>query len=438
MDKKYYIGYINHLVSKSICYHSGIKCSSPTSELDYYVYNRRLPRFNKCYIEVKEPNIIKILDKNAEKNFDDSLRDDEVYIIFEIVVDKMNNIYAKEIVTGSIFPIMGYSDFTRTYDAKVFVRDTSIDQFNKGYAFDYDFDAVEKSYPINPNIPLLHYFIKKKEYRIATSKEVQIYTESFIKKGKLGFKRKNKETYNKITELYINNRYQSNEFTDFVEENKEEKTREQFDPSTKIMENIEFLLIQIGKINMDLKLNMDKKYKLLLEQENKELTLSPLTLESLKALEAELEFIIKFQKKQDDNIISCLDNIISEYENDGKSERTIEDIDKLSELFFKMKNSYSLVTQRKIIEKFANLYILEIYENRDNIKLEDLSNSYFNDILKSIIIYITSMIENNIIENNIIIDYSNITPEYVLNLIKQIKFTQINSKQKNLKVSLKD
>lgn len=428
MDKKYYIGYIKHLVPISKCYHQGLECSLPTSELDYYVYDKKLPCFLTHYIEVKEPHIIKILDKDAEKNFDHSIRGN-IDIVFEIVVDKMNNIYAKEILTGSIFPIMDYKDFTRTYDAEVKVRDTSIDINNKGYAFDYDFDATINNYPINPNI-IVHYFIKKKEYQLATLKEIQIYTESFIKKGKLGFKRKNKDAYNGIIGLYMNNRYESTEFTEFVEESKDEKIKEQLDPTTKIMENIEILLIQIGKINMDLKLSMDRKYKLLLEQENKELTLSPLTLESLKALEAELEFIIKFQKKHDDDIISCLDNIISEYENDGKSEHTIEDIDKLSELFLKMKNSYPLVTQRKIIEKFANLYILEIYENKDNIKLEDLSNSYFNDILKSIIIYITSMIENNIIENNIIIDYSDITPEYVLDLIKQIKFIQKNIKQK--------
>ena len=35
-----------------------------------------------------------------------------------------------------------------------------------------------------------------------------------------------------------------------------------------------------------------------------------------------------------------------------------------------MKDSYSITTQRKVIEKFACVYIHEIYENKDTIKIE--------------------------------------------------------------------
>ena len=88
-----------------------------------------------------------------------------------------------------------------------------------------------------------------------------------------------------------------------------------------------------------------------------------------------------------------------------------------------MKSNYSPIIQRNSIEKFALIYIYEIYENRNTITIEDLSDSYINDILTSVLICLNNMINNNEIENNIIIKLEgDITLSYIINCIKEIKF----------------
>ena len=97
-----------------------------------------------------------------------------------------------------------------------------------------------------------------------------------------------------------------------------------------------------------------------------------------------------------------------------------------------MKSNYSIITQRDVINKFALIYIYEIYENKDDIQIDELNNSYINDMLKSIMICLNNMVESNEIENNIIINLEeNISLNYIINCIKNIKFT----KQKVLTLS---
>lgn len=428
MEKIYYKGEIDRFYIRDFCYHYGIQYSTPLSELDYFVVKDFPNKFVGIdyQIEVNDPTILEILDKKYK--FETFYESD---VIFEILFDKQNNMFAKEIVTGTIFPILGIEDFTRTYQARYKVNKVETDN-NRDYSIDYNFDARPIHHPINPNILQLNFLITKDSYRVATKYEIEEYRNDFYKPGILGLKTKVKERFNNYLKLYNQNTYKEFDLS-------EEKTpvilpeRQTQSEYTILMENIEFLLTQLGKIDISLKKVMYQKYNLLLEGEDKILTLEPLTIQRLKSFEAELEFIIKTNKKDNQEVTECLDNIISEYNEDTKTPRTIKDIDKLSELFLKMKDTYSVTTQRKVIEKFACVYIHEIYENKDSITLNELSNSYFNDILKSIIIYLSEMIDNGIIENNIIINYNNITPAYVLDLIKQIKFIpKIKDKQKSL------
>lgn len=430
MEKIYYQAEVVTIVSNKRWFHSGLYCSGPTSKLDYYVCKKSKSNYGYTFInEIDDRDVKKELDK---KNIMDYVVENK--IIFELVEDKNGKRFAKEIMAGIIIPIIDSSDYIIEYkDIEMIIRARSKDDKEKYYAYDYEFAARPIYQFTNPTLKKVKNVILKKEYRIATKKDIDEYKKDFKKKKGL-FTVKNKDYYQEMKQLEDENVYTEKKFSEYQEKEEiiEQKPREQFNKATIIMENIELLLIQVSKIDISKKQELEIKYKELLDSENKELTLSPLTLESLKSLEAELEFIIQFQKKKDDDIISCLDTMINEYNNELTS-RTIEDIDKLSELFLKMKNTYSLTTQRKITEKLANLYILEIYENKNTININDLKNSYFNDILKSIIIYITGMIDNDVIENNIIIDYDNITPSYVLELIKQIKFkNKDKNKQKHL------
>ena len=202
------------------------------------------------------------------------------------------------------------------------------------------------------------------------------------------------------------------------------------------MENIDYLLNQIKKIDSDLYTSKKNEYEEIINNEEKnELTLNPFALDKLKIFESELEFIIKFNKKQDNDIINYLNNLLSEYQEGKVTELTIEDIDKLNELFLNMQSNYSAIIARKVLVTLSYLYIYEIYENKDTITLKDLENSYFNDNLKNILLNLNRMIDEGIIENNILINFEE-EPDasYILDSIKNIKFNNLNKdKQKVLK-----
>ena len=191
------------------------------------------------------------------------------------------------------------------------------------------------------------------------------------------------------------------------------------------MEKIEFLLLKLDKINHNIKEEKQKKYNNLLSSYNENLTTTPLNLETLKMLEAEIEFAIKYNNKNENDILNTLDNIINEYNANKTTNRTIKDIDELVKLFLQMKSNYSPIIQRNVIEKFALIYIYEIFENKKAITIEELKDSYINDMLKSVLICLNNMIDNNEIENNIIIKLEgDITLSYIINCIKEIKFNK--------------
>lgn len=434
MEKTYFKGELVSFNPISKCYHYGYDGSTPQSELDYYVaYILRNPSYKyldyEYEIEVTEPEIIKILDKKYE--FGTKYMAD---IIFEIVYDEFDKPYAKEIITGTVFPIVDQNEFTRTYNAKYTVKDLdNDDKTNRPFSPNYRFEAEPVHHIINPNILNIMFFVENNSYSYPTQIELDEYKKNFYPYTLFGMKtkQKNKELFNQMKKFYNNNTYKNNNFK--TEKKPEEIVEiESLSTIASLMENIEFLLAQVGKIDLNKKQELEKKYNTILDSENNTLTLEPLTLQNLKSLEAELEFIIIFQKKNDQDIIETLDNIINEYDSNEKTPRTIKDIDQLADLFFKMQDSYSVTVQRKVIENLACIYIHEINENKDTIKLEDLTNSYFNKILKTIITYISSMLDNDIIENNIIINFNDKTPDYVLSLIKQIKFKQIKDKQKSM------
>ena len=208
-----------------------------------------------------------------------------------------------------------------------------------------------------------------------------------------------------------------------IEKQEETPIREKRDKITLYMEKIEFLLLRLNEINHEVAEEKQKKYDKLKNSGNEELTISPLNVENLKRLQAEIEFAIEFDQKSNNTIIDALDNIINEYNSFNKTSKTISDIDELVKLFLQMKSNYSPVIQRNAIEKFSLIYIYELYENRDIIDINSLGNSYINDMLPTIVICLKKLINNNEIENNIIIKLEgDITLQYIMSCIKEMKF----------------
>lgn len=372
---------------------------------------------------VEDNEIINILNDYFETKIDSE--ENEMKIIFEIVQDENGYLYAKEIYTGYLFPIVKMDDFKFNYSAKAIVREA-----DERKAAKYKLSVhLEFEYQ-NPNLGNLNVGVWYNNYSIVSQTDINIYLNEFKKMNIFGKEKTNLYKINQLKELNESNKIK----IDIKEKENVIVEREKNDDISIIMENIDFLLHKLDTINHELATKKKEEYDRYLNSEENFMTLSPLTIENLINFESELELMIQFPNRKNEDIISFLENILEEYNTNEKTVRNIDDIDKLCKLFFQTKNNLSFTIRRKATENIALIYIYEIYENRENIRLEDLSNSYFNDLLKTILICIDDMIKNGIIENDILINYnSEITPEYILDLIKQIKFiSKEKDKQKRL------
>ncbi len=197
---------------------------------------------------------------------------------------------------------------------------------------------------------------------------------------------------------------------------------------TIIMENIEYLIEQVNDLKE--KEKFKEKYKEILKSSF--LTTKSLSIGTLVALETEIEFYLNFNKQNNDGLDNYLENIKKEYllnliENNGKKTNlTIEELDKIMELFLKTKNNYSVITQRKILKTISLLYLFEVMENKD-IDIRILENGYFKDNIKSIILGIKSLQELGILENNLNLYLdSDISIINVVNVIKELKIKKMD------------
>ena len=428
----YYKGYLNRLDYENgiIKYESSLlkSINNNTSKFEkediYYYFNNIHDRKNHDFpIKVSNETLIKKFNK---LKFCYKANECKIELIFEKIRDENGIEYAREIYTKSIFPLIKENDISREYSIldlrKIYCSsDKDIDDFNVTFKPLFNCNIS--------NILKLNNFFYLPRCEIADQNMIENYmlstfkTKSFFKK-----EIENKKLIDNVCELS-----KKNVFKNEIIEKKEEKViREKQNPITYTMERIEFLLLKLDKINHESKIEKQKKYEEMLNCKNNILTTSPLNNETLKMFEAELEFAIKFNQKKEDDILNTLDNIINEYNLNNKTDKTIKDIDELVRLFLQMKSNYSIITQRDVINKFALIYIYEIYENKDDIQIDELNNSYINDMLKSIMICLNNMVESNEIENNIIINLEeNISLNYIINCIKNIKFT----KQKVLTLS---
>ena len=323
------------------------------------------------------------------------------YIIYEKFYDKEGNIYGKEIITGCIFPIYNPVPSIKTtlqtgnYAVYLYVR------------------------PHNENKKLVRESVALLEQIAANQNEIDEY---------LGKKRIVKNRFiKKITNLAKQNTF-SEEIVPFVQE---EVVTERIKSSSEIsiMENIEYLLDILKDKNHELYNQYKTEYEDVLNSENNNLTNKPLNISILTAIEAKIEFALKFNKTSTDSIMNYLSNLKVEYlenilTNSGKKTYiTIDEIDKITELFLKQKSEYSILNQRNILKNIAVIYLLEIYENKDYITLESLENSYILDYLKWIILSIKAFIELDLVEEDILIEINNdIELSNVVDIIKKMKF----------------
>lgn len=382
--------------------------------------------------EIRDPEIIAILDREYKELVHDydgiSSRDE---IIYEKVSDEEGNIYGREILTGSLFPIAS--------DTSIDVKEYEVEK-NQAWSNEIDFTLTITQNFKHRNYARLETILVDNE--VASPNEIEEYKTRFD----TGFRheKKKEEFLRRIRE-----NSNTNTLIDEVEvsvikpKKKEKKQRETQDNTTKVMESIEYLIRKLKKINPEKAKEFNEKYEVALNEEDI-LSKRSISLATLISIEASLEFELMFTKGENTTLTGKLEELKKEYltyfvtDSKAKTKITLDDLDKLMELFLKTKDNYSLIEQRKILRNFASVYMFEVKENESEVTLKRLEDSYFEDLKKSIMICIDALIENGFVKSNMITELSKEeTTEEVLNLIRSLEFNKLSKEQvKELKLSI--
>ena len=389
---------------------------------------------DKETFKITDPTIIKILDREY-RDLISNWYGTETYgtIIYERVVDEDGNIYGKEILTGSLFPLdeeadksIGYKEYTIQKSSNYYYGSDFILTINQRFKHK-NFARITTITGAN---------------RVASPNEVDDYKTQYD----TGFRHeKKKESFlRRITEFS-----KTNTLLDEVEvftlkpKKKEKKEREEQASITKSMENVEFLIQRLKKVNSEKAEEFNKKYESALSEEDI-LSKSNISIGKLIKLEAELEFELMFTKGENTSLTDKLDELKREYlthfvtDSEEKTKITLDELDKLMELFLKTKDDYSVLEQRRILKNFASVYALEVKENESEVTTERLEDSYFDDLKKSIMLFINALIENGFVKSNMIVELSKEgTTEEILELIRSLEFNKLSKEQiKELKLSI--
>ena len=370
-------------------------------------------------------------------------------IIYEKLYDQEGNQYGKELITGSIFPIKNkYSNFDVSYSSikmqKVYY---DLDN-NMGYIFsskdmyDYLIDFEGNKYIIydgekirylwqadvkeiffdsknhnmtvcdNPysfNICISSKIIFPKSQRVEyllggeiLANELEV--NNYINRFETGFyRRKRKRQYEDKIKNYALSNYLGD--INFVLNEDIVKNRVSESNITKEMQELEFLLYKLKSVSKDDYELLYKEYNELLNQNEDELHLNSLSINSIVLLQNKASLAFMCHGGNSKQIIAYLENQVNNYlvnYNNGsldKTEISIKDLDRLSEYFLNGKNSYTIKEQNEILRCLSLLYFFEIYENRNVLNSNDLSNSYIADNIKRILVIIDILHEEGIIKS---------------------------------------
>lgn len=370
--------------------------------------------------EIEDEIIIKILDLEYFKTRNKFFVRDAVDIIFEIVVDKDGNRYAKELYSGRLFPFESAETKRNRYFISIYDR-------SRFYVYNNLYIKADFHHPMFSKISCV---VVRPE--IANQNEIDEYKTMFDRGL---FHDKKRENFINARNYDANKNVLKEEIETFKIEELPKKEREKQDNTITTMENIEYLLLRLKKINKESYDKYKELYKKVLQEEDI-LNRSNIQISSLISLEAKLEFELLFTKGENTTLSDKLMNLEQDYLNRLKSKDsdkttiTLDDLDKLMELFLKTKKDYSILEQRKILRSFSTIYTLEVKENEDEIDTVRLQNSYFNDIKKSILLCIDTLIEEGYIKDNLILDLSKEeSVEEILEIIRSLEINKENDKK---------
>ncbi|MBR3661034.1 MAG: hypothetical protein IKN63_03920 [Bacilli bacterium] len=343
------------------------------------------------------------------------------FIIYELVKDREGNLFGREIYTKALFPI--YNNKCQAFDFKLRVEK------DKGHDWHNYFLTIECFIEVSSLLKTTEIIVN---HQVADQNDLEAYERKFSQKRSFRRNSINLDDFKKhIITLANKNVFKEN----FSLEEKKEKikvAKEKQSNETSLMEDIDYSLMKLKNINQDLYLEYMKKYESLLD--------GNFNLATLSLFAGELEFYLIFKKREVEDILETLNNLKKEYfdnllnHEDSKTDLDIKKLDKINELFLKIKDRYSYKNQREVLRNLALLYLMETYENIDSIDIEELEHSYFAMHLKTIVIWINLFTQENIIECSYLTSLrEDLNVEIVLDMIKNIEFKKIqNDKVKKL------
>jgi len=366
-------------------------------EIDFEAYGINFEdryNINNSCCKIHDKDILKILDE--PQFFVDSIHT----IIYEQIEDEHGNLYAKELLTGLLFPltidINSHTNYLYNNDG----YNKQIKQIQ-----DYEYDTMAKTkYAVVFN-------------QVASKNMIDEYKRKILLRGK-------------IKKLYNENVFQK----EIVK--KKEKVLEVQNEHTKLMEDIELLLQLLKKQNPKAYSKLKEEYKKIKNGKDDTLVAIEPTIEDFKRLVSK----IKLYSVVDEDLPNYLSNIIEDYyvkmvNNElNNKDLSINDLDNITEMFLISKDDYEIKIQRHIIKKICILYLFVIKSNINNINVNKLNESYFKDNLKTILLHILALNDIKIIKNAPNVNFDdNITVESIFNMIKEIEFNKLDKeKVKNL------
>lgn len=392
--KVYYVGFIIKNDSNNL---SKVKIITtlPIEETPFYAIegiNNGLPNLScSRFGEITDEIVLKYLNDTEFYVTNNFLK-----IIYEKIEDENGNLYAKELLTGLLFPFTGDDNSTINYsnDGKEIKRIWTRSDDN----------MAKIKYTVVMN-------------QVASKNMIDEYKRKILLRGK-------------IKKLYNENVFQK----EIVK--KQEKVFESQNEHTKLMEDIELLLELLKKQNPNAYSKLKEEYKKIKNGKEDTLVAIEPTVEDFKRLVSK----IKLYSTVGEDLPNYLSNIIEGYyvkmvtNTISDKDLSIDDLDGIIEMFLISKDDYEINMQRQILKQISILYLFVIKSNIDNININKLNNSYFKDNLKTILLNILALNDMEIIKNAPNINFDdNITVESIFNMIKEIEFDKLDKEKiKNL------
>ena len=384
---------------------------------DFLKFSDYLFTVKRGITKVTNQEIIDVLDRRFN---DVSINVDlnkETKIIFELVKDNDGNLYAKELISGLLFPILVRKKNTRGSYKVVFDK------------FDH-YHLIYNIKPYNSKMKKLKSYLTNVKITETDSREVKQYLNKYKGLRKKLYLSRLNSLYKKniITKSFKTKPYDELEDKAAVTKSYQgPKKLEKPSYESILIGDIKLLLKQIRVFNPNLYEEKLEKFNSL--KNNEDLSLNSMSRISLEQLKIDLEMVIIFEKNDPSYILNYIKKMKESYDNyiynqGEKTDITLEYLDIITENFLMQKNKYDLNSENEILDNLAYLYLYEVYENKDDLDIYKLENSYFKSVyLKRIIACLYDLQYEGKIEDNILM---NLNLEYdtkkVLDLIKEIKF----------------